>query len=317
MVKRTNRRPGGFPTVTVDVIVTGLVILAGAAAVLLALWLALLAPARSVRRFPRARTFSAHEPDRSDLESLFRNAFAHRGLHRRDGSVPENSLSAFAAARDAGYGIELDLNITRDGRVVVFHDKDLDRACGVPGRIEEKTWEELQTLRLFDSDQGIPLLEDVLREIDGSVPLIVELKDTARHRELSEAAATLLDRYNGPYCIESFHPAIVRWFRRHRPSVIRGQLSAGPREFSDQSPPVRLLLSSLFTNGATRPHFVACRHQDAATSRPGAPGPRLRWRLRLFRRLGGSLVAWTVDDEVTRQWCEELFDTIIFEFIEP
>lgn len=250
---------------------------------------------------------------RKRAEFLFGQPYAHRGLHNKERTVPENSPAAFRAARDAGYGMELDLNLTRDGQVVVFHDADLERVCGVHGKIEEMTYEELKPLRLLDTDQGIPLFSEVLAEVDGSVPLIVELKDTPRHRRLCEAAAKLLDAYEGPYCIESFHPAIVRWFRLNRPGVIRGQLSAGPQEFTEQSPPVRLLLASLLTNVATRPHFVAYRHQD---SRIGSRS-RLRRRLRLYRLLGGALVGWTVTDQDDRDWCTRVFDAVIFEFYRP
>lgn len=242
---------------------------------------------------------------------LFAHVYAHRGLHSADRTVPENSLTAFAAARDAGYGMELDLNISRDGQVVVFHDDDLQRGCAINAMVNDLRWEELRTLRLFDTDERIPLLNEVLATVEGRVPLILELKNTPRRIELCEAAAEILDGYTGPYCVESFHPEIVRWFRRNRPAVIRGQLSAAPDSFKDQSPPVRLLLSSLLTNVTTRPHFVAYKHQD---SRRGAS---ILLRLRLFRLLGGALVGWTVTDRDDREWCVRTFDTIIFEFFRP
>ncbi|TVR69273.1 MAG: glycerophosphodiester phosphodiesterase [Spirochaetaceae bacterium] len=284
---------------------TALLIAASLGLAAMLLYLYLLAPGR-VRDGGEAI-------QRQGIEELTRWHYAHRGLHSVDRSVPENSLAAFVAARDGGYGMELDLNLTRDGQVVVFHDDTLERVCGVSGRVVDQTLAELRELRLHGTGERIPTLREVLEEISGSVPLIVELKDTPRHRELCRAAATILDGYSGPYCIESFHPAIVRWFRKHRPAVIRGQLSAGHREFPDQSPPVRFLLSSLLTNGATRPHFVAYRHQDAR--RAGGSVPRLR--LRLFRALGGFLVTWTVTAEDDRKWCLEHFDTIIFEYFLP
>lgn len=271
-----------------------------AALVLILIYLVLLAPAR------------LRGEARSNAQALWRSNYAHRGLHSADLTVPENSLAAFAAARDGGYGIELDINLTRDGQVVVFHDDTLDRVCGVPGRVADASLEKLRELRLLGTAERIPLFTEVLELLAGSsTPLIVELKDTPRHRELCQAAATILDGYTGPFCIESFHPAIVRWFRRERPGVIRGQLSAGHREFPEQSPPVRLLLSSLLTNVASRPHFVAYRHEDARR-RSG-----LRLSLRLVRMLGGFLVAWTLTSEDDRDWCLPRFDTIIFEHFLP
>lgn len=248
---------------------------------------------------------------------LFGRHYAHRGLHSKDHRTPENSLAAFCAARDAGYGMELDINLTRDGRVVVFHDNDLERMCGVPGAIADWSWEKLAKLRLFDTEQGIPLFSDVLAAVDGRVPLVVEIKDCPRRYELCGAAASLLDNYQGTFCIESFHPGIVRWFRRHRPGVVRGQLSAGPENFEDQSAPVRLLLSSLLTNVATRPDFVAYRHQDSAGKLRWRGSGFLRLRLLLFRLLGGALLTWTVTDDDDHLWCLRKFDSIIFEFIAP
>lgn len=280
---------------------------AGAACVL---YLFLIAPGTRAPGQESARQF------------LGRGLFAHRGLHDMSGDlpIPENSLAAFQAARDAGYGVELDLNLTRDGEVVVFHDETLDRVCGVPGGVAELDWSQLKGKTLCGTDQTIPLFSHVLDLAGGTVPLIVELKNTPRYHALCRAAAALLDTYPGPYCIESFHPAIVRWFRLNRPEVIRGQLSAGPGEFTDQSRPVRHVLSSLLANIAGRPHFVAYRYQDAQRKTGGGGSPGLLRRLRIFRAMGGALVAWTVTDEadsVTKRWCSHTFDTIIFEGYTP
>ena len=263
-----------------------------AAGVLIALWLFLIAPARNGRR---------------RCVPLFDRHFAHRGLHTPDRTVPENSLPAFAAAGEAGYGIELDVQLSADGQVVVFHDDDLARACGDPRAVADLNAAELCTLRLFGTVERIPLLAEVLTLVDGRVPLIVELKDGPRNDALCEATVRLLDGYGGPFCIESFHPGIVRWFRRNRPRVVRGQLSAGPDTFDRQSPPVRFLLSRLLSNVVTRPHFVAYRHKDGVG----------RLRLRVVRLLGGALVGWTVTDRDNRERCLAFFDALIFEFWRP
>ena len=119
--------------------------------------------------------------------------YAHRGLHGP--GVPENSLAAFRRAAEAGYGAELDVHLTRDGRLVVIHDGDLERMCGVPGRVAEKTAEELAALRLAGSEEHIPLLEEVLPLFAGRAPLVVELK-TDRHGAAALARDTVdcLDR---------------------------------------------------------------------------------------------------------------------------
>ena len=139
----------------------------GAAALALATPVWLLAPGTATKR-QRAPFYGAN--------------FAHRGLHSRDKSVPENSLEAFRLAAEAGYGVELDVQLSKDGQVVVFHDNDLERVCGVEDRVDEWTYEELQTLRLVGTEQRIPLLSEVLQVIRGRGPLIVELKSGSSAR---------------------------------------------------------------------------------------------------------------------------------------
>ncbi len=239
--------------------------------------------------------------------SLWKAYYAHRGLHSKDKTVPENSMAAFARAVEAGYGIELDLNLTTDDRIVVFHDDNLLRVCGADKQVPDCTYDELQQYRLCGTTERIPLFSEVLVLVNGRVPLIVELKATKRNRELCRRAAELLKEYHGPYCIESFHPALVRWFYKNRPEVVRGQLSAGYKDFSTLPLYQSVGLSSLITNVITRPHFVAYRHQDA----------KHKLRLRLFKWLGGKLVCWTVRDTDDINDCLKRFDVIIFEFFRP
>ena len=151
--------------------------------------------------------------------------FAHRGLHNREKTVPENSIEAFRLAARQGYGIELDVQLTKDGHVVVFHDDTLDRVCGVEGRVDEMTYGELCKLRLCGSEYSVPLLSEVLAVVRGRGPIIVELKPGKRNKELCRRTYEVLSAYRGEVCIESFHPMIVSWFRFHAPEFIRGQLA--------------------------------------------------------------------------------------------
>lgn len=124
---------------------------------------------------------------RKKQKSPFQNRnFAHRGLHKRDKSVPENSLAAFERAASYGYGIELDVQLSKDGQVVVFHDDTLNRVCGVDARVDSKTLAELQQLSLCGTDETIPLFSDVLKTVRGRGALIVELKNGKRNKELCE-----------------------------------------------------------------------------------------------------------------------------------
>ena len=139
-------------------------------------------------------------------ERLFEPAVAHRGLWSPDGA-PENSLAAFQAACAAGYGIELDVQITVDGEAVVFHDYRLERLTGAEGKLSDRTLAELRELRLSGTDETIPTLAEVLVEVGHRAMVQIELKTPfgevgALEKRVSEV---LLD-HNGPTCVIGFNP---------------------------------------------------------------------------------------------------------------
>lgn len=211
--------------------------------------------------------------------------FAHRGLHSKDKSVPENSLAAFRLAVENGYGIELDIRLTKDKQLVVFHDDTLLRMCGLDRRVDEFSYEELQAFRLLDSEEQIPLFSEVLSLVDGQIPLLVELKAGPENALLCSYAYYMLQQYHGPYCIESFHPMIVRWFKKNAPQILRGQLSAPPQAFEGTlSRITAFLLSHLLTNFLARPHFIAYHKGQV-------PFP-----VRLCQKLGALRAVWTLRD---------------------
>lgn len=239
---------------------------------------------------------------RRDTTPFNHTLYAHRGLHTNDGLVPENSLAAFRAAAKAGYGVELDVQFTADKQVVVFHDNDLKRMCGVDKRVDEITYDDLKQLRLLDSDQCIPLLTDVLEVLNGAT-LLCEFKAMRSYTDTSlcEAALPLLDAYQGAVCIESFNPFMVRWFRRHAPHYIRGILSK-KFEKGEVAQVLRFPLSSLFANCLCRPDFIAYQHTD-----------HTQFFFRLCRLFRPMTVAWTVRSSAEEAAAKPRFDTIIFE----
>ncbi len=244
-------------------------------------------------------------PGRGGKKSIpFRGRnFAHRGLHTTDGQVPENSLTAFRLAAEAGYGMELDVQLSRDGQVVVFHDDDLRRVCGREERVDRLTWPELHTLSLCGTAERIPLLSQVLETVGGRTPLIVELKSGRQNRELCRKTLALLRGYTGEACIESFDPRIVAWFRFHAPEFLRGQLAQQPARYrADGHPPLlAFLLGNTLFNFVARPQFIAYRL-----------GPR-PLAVRLTEALGALRVGWTSHDRKN----EEGRDAVIFEFYRP
>ena len=163
----------------------------------------------------------AAAPDPRRVERLIPTPFAHRGLHGR-GRV-ENSRSAFEAAIARGHGIELDVQASRDGYAMVFHDHELDRLTDEAGPVAHRTSEELQRIKLKGSHDSIPSLHDVLRLIAGRVPLLIEIK--APDREVAALCLSVLRElggYRAPVGVMSFHPEVSRWFSLHGPRVTRG-----------------------------------------------------------------------------------------------
>ena len=228
--------------------------------------------------------------------------FAHRGLHKRDKSVPENSIAAFERASAKGYGMELDVQLSKDGQVVVFHDDTLNRVCGVDCRVDEKDYDELKKLSLCGTEETIPLFSEVLKTVRGRGPLIVELKNGRSNRELCEKTYALLKDYNGKYCIESFNPFIVRWFKKNAPEVVRGQLANPPKDYNGEVNGVTaFLLGNVLLNFLSRPQFIAYKI---------APKP---FTVKLCEALGAMKVCWTSHEWIT----EKSYDVVIFEFYKP
>lgn len=219
----------------------------------------------------------------ADFSAFHKYDYAHRGLHNREKGVPENSLMAFELAARGGFGMELDVQLTQDGQVVVHHDRSLGRTCGVERNIDEMTCQELSGCRLFGTQEKVPLFSQVLELVDGRTPLIVEIKSYARQEELCQKTMALLEGYPGLYCVESFDPRVVRWFKRHHPGIIRGQLMCyKPQE--DMPGWMAFIGRNLLTNFLTRPHFEA---YDFTT--------RHNASLRAARRVYGMQeVSWTL-----------------------
>jgi len=232
--------------------------------------------------------------------------WAHRGLHNMEEGIPENSMAAFRAAKEQGFGIELDLQLTADGQVVVFHDSDLKRMCNADELIKELSYSQLQEYTLGSTQERIPLFKDVLDMLDGQVPILVELKPIGADRvKLCAKALKMMRGYKGVLCMESFDPRIVGWFRRHAPEILRGQLTMKPyKHETKECMKDRLcgfVLSHVFTNFLSRPHFIAHRLEKKT------------FCVRIAEKMGAMRFAWT-----SRQPGNEgFFDGIIFEGYVP
>jgi len=229
--------------------------------------------------------------------------FAHRGLHR-DGSQ-ENSLSAFAKAKESGFGIELDVRLSKDGELVVFHDPTLARMCGIEGKVIDYTTEELAKMSLGGTEEGIPTFRQVLELIDGAVPLLIEIKMDTDESGVAERLLVELEGYHGDFIVESFNPLALRTVRRARPEILLGILSCDYMATAKyRGKLLYKLLQDLRMNFLFRPDFIA---YDKTGYRNGS----LRYLRRTF---GTPLFAWTVRSaEEERDAIRNGFDSVIFE----
>lgn len=252
-----------------------------------------------------------------ELFNSFNNFYyAHRGLFNNKTNAPENSIQAFIYAIENGYGMEVDVQLTKDKIPVVFHDFSLKRAVKdkynqpVDGYVYDYTYEELKQFHLFDSNQTIPLFKDFLKLVDGKVPLIIEykVKNSDLNVEVCSIANDILKKYKGIYCIESFNPLVVFWYKNNRPDIIRGQLSS---HFNKDNKIIdnifKFLCENLLFNWLTKPNFIAYNH---------------KYEKNISRRLcywlyGNTAVAWTIKNEKQLINAKRHFDLFIFDSFIP
>ena len=202
---------------------------------------------------------------REAMAPFARWRYAHRGLHSP--GIPENSMAAFRAALEKGYGIELDIHLTADGDLAVIHDSALKRTTGREGRVEDLTVADLPGCFLEGTAETIPTFRQVLELYRGKAPLIIELKAVGNnHAALCAEACRQMEGYEGLWCMESFDPRCVQWLRKHRPEILRGQLAENFFRSKGKMPGIlKFLLTHQMLNFLSRPHFVAYKYADRKT----------------------------------------------------
>ncbi|MEG0912028.1 MAG: glycerophosphodiester phosphodiesterase family protein [Oscillospiraceae bacterium] len=245
-----------------------------------------------------------------EQREIFANrCYAHRALYDNKTDRPENSLPAFEAAMRAGYGCELDVQFTKDKKLIVFHDNDFLRSSGVDKKVWELTYDEIKQIKLFESSESVPLFSEVLSTINGREPLIVEIKaeqlTNEWYSELCDATLQMLRGYRGDFCVESFHPVVVRWFKKNAPDVVRGQLVNARRSSPNIDPIIVFPVEQLITGFLTRPHYIAYKEQDRNLA------------LRIVQKLGAMSVMWTVRTQERQNELCKAEDAIIFESYTP
>lgn len=237
------------------------------------------------------------------LDWIKSKPIAHRGLHGNE--IPENSVAAFENALTHNLPIELDVQLTSDKKIIVFHDDSFLRLTGVDKYVNLSSWDSIKEYRINHTSQTIPLLSDVLDLVNGKVPLLIETKNFYRPNALEENLVELLKSYRGEFAVQSFNPLAVRWLKNNAPEIMRGQISARFREM-----PVPLhykyILRNLTLNFTAKPHFINYNIDDL----PYLP-------VELYRNHGLPILSWTVQTKAQLLKARELCDNFVFEKLSP
>lgn len=245
-----------------------------------------------------------------EVEKWSQFDFAHRGLFNNEENIPENSLTAFQKAIDEGYGIELDVQLTKDLVPVVVHDDNLKRVCNVDANVSDLTAHELFDYPLFNANETVPTLDQALMLIGGQVPVMVEIKvDGAQEfQAICEKTAEILEDYQGDCSVISFNPYVLQWFRKNQPEILRGQLSKNfTEEDANLSPTIRFLLTHLLTNFLSRPDFISYNYEDLGNT-----------SVSLCKTIFNTPIAlWTIANEETYQSFSNQFDMMVFDGFIP
>ena len=229
--------------------------------------------------------------------SLFKNKFiAHRGLH--SSSIPENSLLSFQKALVNDYAMEFDLTITKDEKVVVFHDDNLLRLCNVDKDIEDITYSYLKELNLYNSNEKIPLLKEVLDLVNGKIALIIEIKKHKSIGVLEDNIVKLLNNYNGEYFICSFEKNILTWFKNNNPHLKRGLIfESSPKRFEKYNKTL-----FLYKYYKTKPNFISLDYRLLDSS-----------IYEFCKNNNLELITWTIRNKEDYKKIKDKVDGVIFE----
>lgn len=241
--------------------------------------------------------------------AFFRAPLAHRACHNRAAGRPENSMGAIRAAISAGYGIEIDLQLTSDGIAMVFHDEAVDRLTTGSGLVRDKTCAQMQALTVRDCTDPVPTFAQVLTEITGRVPLLIELKDqtdtmSGTDGRLETATAAALSTYAGPVALMSFNPHSIAHMARLAPAIPRG-LTTSAYDPTDWAPldPVRCAeLRAIPDYDRTQSSFISHEAADL-------PSPHVA----ALAAKGAAVLCWTIRSPRAEAEARRIAQNITFE----
>ena len=226
---------------------------------------------------------------------LTQNIISHRGIHDNK-KVYENSLQAIKKARDKGYIVEIDIHLTKDNKIVVFHDYNTKRITGKNLIIEDSTYKELNNQNILH----IPLLEEVLDLVDKKVPLLIEIKQLNTVGQLENTLMDILKNYQGKYAIQSFNPKVLYWFKKNYPNIIRGQLSY---QYNNKNIPKieKFILKNMLFNFITKPNFISYKYNELSLDKI------LKYKKKYI------ILGWTIKEEKEYNKYIKYYDNLICE----
>ena len=239
---------------------------------------------------------------------LFGPPIAHRGLWSADGP-PENSLGAFQAAAAAGYGMELDVQLSADGEAMVFHDAKLERMTGVEGRLSDHSAHDLGTMKLAGTEETIPTLAEALAMAGHQCLVHIEIKiPYGEVGPLERRVHDVLIDHHGPTCVIGFNPYSHAWFADHYPKVLRGLDSYSYNDPGSRklAPELRKEYADLKHVAIARPHFLALGADMLPSAKADA-----------FRKRGMPIIAWTLRSAEEWEPLKAGCDNLIFEGFTP
>ncbi len=221
---------------------------------------------------------------------------SHRGIHDNI-KIYENTLDAIKLALDKEYIIEIDVHLTKDNIVIVYHDYNTKRLLNKDQVVEDITYEEINNQDFFH----VPTLKEVLNLVKGKVPLLIELKQLRKVGKLEQELMNILETYNGEYAIQSFNPKVLLWFKKHYPNVLRGQLSYSYKRnkfFKIK----KLFLKSMFLNFLTKPNFISYKYNELSER-----------KINKLKKKNIKLLGWTVKSKKEFKKYSHYFDNLICE----
>jgi len=212
-------------------------------------------------------------------------------------------MEAFLNAKKHGYAIEIDVQLSSDGYIIVFHDEDVYRMTGEKGKIKDLSLSQIKSKSLLSSDYKIPTLEEVFNEINSEVPILIEIKNPGKVGNLEKILSSAINQYHGQCAVQSFNPFSLKIIKENCPHILRGQIS---QKFENEKLNVvkKIVLKNFWLNKVSSPHFIAYNIDDLPSK-----------KVDYFRSLGIGVIGWTITDKETYRKAKKYCDNIIFEKI--